>query len=198
MSLLNDACVVYNKDFLGKQDADLLFHQLKGLDWRLRNYRKTKLNRETTVYADKDLTLKAPAIWGEDAVVNVWTEELYNLKSMVERETGETYNICLGNKYIGNHQFIGLHCDNEEYGDTKSIASISLGTTRSFRFVRKRNEAGRIENLEKELTHGSLLVMGEHCQENYLHGMKKEENRKDDEYDNTRINITFRKFILNK
>jgi len=108
----------------------------------------------------------------------------------------------LGNRYLRSKDKIAFHSDNEEFGDTQSIASISLGVSRTFTFIPKGankedNENDVIgrdgeERKSLKLSHGSLLFMGENCQENYLHGMKKESIEKDKLFNKTRINVTFR------
>jgi hypothetical protein len=192
-SLLQKGTAFYYKDFLSPDDSIFYFNSFQSeLDWQTRTYNDLKLRRDTCVYADEGLTMQAPKIWGEGAVVHVWCDALSALKEQVEAFTGEQYNICLCNRYQGGKNYIGYHSDNEEYGTTKSIASVSLGTTRSFSF---RNKTDLTEQVHLLLDHGSLLVMGEGCQENYTHGMKKEKVIKENPYNGTRINVTFRKFI---
>jgi alkylated DNA repair dioxygenase AlkB len=191
-TILLEANVFYAEKFLDLDVADSLFTKFQKLDWKLRTYNEQRLNRQTAVYGDKEISMQAPRIWGDDAVINPWTDELFQLKEMVEAATGEKYNICLGNRYLSGKDFIGMHCDNEEYGSTKSIASISLGCSRSFQYRIKKGS----EKLDVKLKHGSLLLMADNCQERYLHGMKKESLGVDDPFDGQRINLTFRKFIL--
>ena len=71
-----------------------------------------------------------------------------------------------------------------------------MGIPRTFTYMSK-----DLENKEKVslvLQNGSLIFMGDRCQENYCHGMKKESLNKlcnndiIEKYGKTRINITFR------
>lgn len=192
-SILKNAVAFYNPKFLPVELADRLFESFQELDWKSRTYKSMPLKRQTTVYGDETIKAKAPSIWGEDAEINPWTKELLELKALVEEATGEKYNIALGNRYRSRKEFIAFHSDNEEYGSTKSIASISLGCERTFTF-RSKDESNR-EEVELKLAHGSLLWMGENCQELYRHGMKKESVDKEGKFGGNRINITFRKFL---
>ncbi len=184
-SILKDARVTYDEQFLTEEQAEYFFTVFEKLDWQLRKVGNTKLRRATVAYGDTSTSDKAPRIWGDDLVVLPWTKELLELKKLVEDKVGYyEYSICLGNMYNDGNQFIAMHADNEEYGDTKSIASVSLGANRHFTFKSKTTD----ENLTLNLAGGSLLLMGENCQEMYRHGMNKEKDV------GKRINITFRKF----
>ena len=63
------------------------------------------------------------------------------------------------------------------------LPSLSLGEVRKFAF--KQNASGEVYSLD--LANGSLLVMGNHCQDRYTHSLLK-----DPAYRKPRINITFR------
>src|SRR5437763_661185 len=86
-------------------------------------------------------------------------------KLVFEQLTVTKFNVCLANYYANGKESIGLHSDKEELGDTWSIASISLGTTRNFYFQQKGN---RSNNQTIALHHGSLLQMGPGTQDNWL------------------------------
>lgn len=203
MSILKNALVIYEENLLDK--ADDYFVALNGLDgWKYNKVKGYELNRETIVFADPEIKNDnkfIPKIWGKDVKIYDWTNELLEIKQIVEKKVKEItgkewiYNIALGNRYKKSKDYINFHSDNEEFGNTQSIASVSLGIPRTFTYMSK-----DIENKEKVsliLQNGSLIFMGERCQENYCHGMKKESLNKFGEdiikkYDNTRINITFR------
>lgn len=206
MSILKNAFVVYDDDFIDSDNADQYFKILNGLEgWKYNSYKGYELNRETIVFADSEIRndqKKIPPIWGDNIKVYEWPPEILELKKLIEAKVKELtgkewkYNIALGNRYTKSKDFISMHSDNEEWGSTQSIASISLGIPRTFTYIGKNMEDK--EKVSLILKHGSLVFMGEGCQENYTHGMKKESLSKlaDEEtlkkYDNTRINITFR------
>ena len=75
--------------------------------------------------------------------------------------TGSEYNIVLGNRYLKPKDKIAQHSDNEEFGNTQSIASVSLGVPRIFHLKSKvyyDNEC--VETKSILLEHGSLLLWG--------------------------------------
>ena len=190
----------YDLKFLNEDLANTCFlecNELKG--WKKNDVFGYPLSRETLVFASdsiieqvKNGQLKIPEIWGDNVVIKSFPENLLIVKTLIEEKTGKIYNIALGNRYLRSKDKIAFHSDNEEFGDTQSIASISLGVSRTFTFIPKDG----INNVEKndikeerknlKLCHGSLLFMGENCQENYLHGMKKESIERHELFDKTR------------
>lgn len=197
MSILKNAFVIYENNLLDK--ADDYFVALNSLDgWKYNKVKGYELNRETIVFADPEIKNNdkyIPEIWGKNVIIYNWSPELLEIKKIVEKKVKEitgkewTYNIALGNRYKSSKDYINFHSDNEEFGNTQSIASISLGCPRTFTFLSK-----DLENKEKVslvLQNGSLIFMGKGCQENYTHGMKKESLSKYGDT-KTRINITFR------
>jgi len=143
------------------------------------------LNRSTCVFGDINDSFKIPDIWGEGAVLCKWTE-LLEIKNKVEEITQTSFNICLCNHYTTKKRTIGWHSDREEFGDTQSIASISIGAERPFKF-RKKGERNKCADIILE--NGSLLWMGPGTQENYEHCVPSIKEKV-----GGRINLTFRKF----
>ncbi len=204
MSLLNKAFVTYDDEFINQDKSDKYFETFNTtFDWKYNNYKGYKLNRQTCVFADKQIVddkKNIPDIWGDDVSVKEWTPELLEIKSEIEKKAKEltgkdwNYNIALCNRYLKKNDFIAFHSDKEEIGSTQSISSLSFGIPRTFQY----SSYDMLENISLVLTNGSLIYMGENCQENYKHGMKKEDLSKLtneetlDKYNNTRINITFR------
>mgnify|MGYP001500530371 CR=1 FL=1 len=204
MSLLKNAYVNYIDKFLDDDKLDKYFKIFnESFDWKYNDYNGSRLNRQTVVFADDSIIKdknNIPPIWGDDVKIYPWTNELLEIKTKTEEKVKELtgidwkYNIALGNRYTKGKDFISFHSDREELGSTKSIASISLGIPRTFHYVSN----DMTEKISLKLNNGSLLFMGENCQENYKHGMKKEKlvNLADEtilnKYNNTRINLTFR------
>jgi hypothetical protein len=206
MSILKDGYVIYEEDFMSIDQSTKLFKVLNELDgWKYNTFNGYPLTRQTCVFIDKEIiedNKTIPPIWGKDVSVIVWPLELLELKTMVEQKVFEltgkkwVYNIALGNKYTKRKDKISYHSDSEEFGNTQSIASISLGIPRTFTYMNK--DKDKDERLSLILKNGSLIFMGNGCQENYVHGMKTEALSKLateeelEKYDSTRINITFR------
>jgi alkylated DNA repair dioxygenase AlkB len=78
--------------------------------------------------------------------------------------------------------------DESELGPLPVIASVTVGAARRFQFREVRPAvAGSRKTHEIELTHGSLLVMGEATQQAWAHGIPKARGLVA-----PRINLTFR------
>ncbi|MGB1100606.1 MAG: alpha-ketoglutarate-dependent dioxygenase AlkB family protein, partial [Flavobacteriales bacterium] len=92
------------------------------------------------------------------------SEEVQTLKARVEALAAFAYNGVLVNGYRDGQDSMGWHRDNEPEIDQASIASLSLGTSRTFKVRDRRTKA--VVNID--LHHGDLLVM-EHLQEVHEH-----------------------------
>jgi alkylated DNA repair dioxygenase AlkB len=113
-----------------------------------------------------------------------WTKELLELKDIIEKKTGETFNSCLLNLYHNGEEGMAWHSDGEK--DLKkngAIGSLSFGADRKFSFKHKATKQIVSILLEK----GSLLVMKGTTQTNWLHRLPPTKKIK-----NPRISITFR------
>jgi alkylated DNA repair dioxygenase AlkB len=119
--------------------------------------------------------VKLPMPW--DAVVS-------GLKRRVEEASGCLFNSCLLNHYADGREGMGWHSDNESSlvpGGT--IASVSLGSERTFRFKHRRTG----EQVELRLQHGSLLLMEGETQVHWVHALPKSLRVRE-----PRVNLTFR------
>ena len=116
-----------------------------------------------------------------------WTEQLQELKSIVEQKTGESYNSCLLNLYPSGDTGMGWHSDDErELIRNGSIASLSFGAERKFVFRHKQT----LEKVEILLENGSLLEMKDEIQGNWQHSLPPSKKVIEE-----RINLTFRKIL---
>jgi alkylated DNA repair dioxygenase AlkB len=89
--------------------------------------------------------------------------------------------------YHNGNEGIGWHSDDEESIEQNStIASLSLGAERKFSFKHKQTK----QTISLLLKHGSLLVMKDATQTNWLHSLPKSEK-----IIKLRINLTFRKML---
>jgi hypothetical protein len=148
---------------------------------------KYKLSRRTLVFVSVDIDKSIiPKIWGDNVTIMDFTDDLNQLKALIEKETNFKFNICLANYYSTGKKSIHFHSDKEEKGSTSCIASISMGAERPFIF-RKITEREPCFTLN--LANGSLLIMGDGCQENYEHSLPQDKTCHD-----PRLNLTFRLF----
>lgn len=117
-----------------------------------------------------------------------WTKELLELKTIIEKQTGEQFNSCLLNLYHTGEEGMAWHSDAEK--DLKkngAIASLSFGAERKFAFKHKQTK----ETVSLLLEHGSLLVMKDNTQTNWLHRLPPTKLIK-----KPRVNLTFRTIVV--
>lgn len=113
-----------------------------------------------------------------------WTKELLELKRLAEGITETSYNSCLLNLYHTGQEGMAWHSDDEKaLGKNTAIASVSFGAERRFSFRHKRTK----ETISLLLENGSLLLMKDETQTNWLHSLPKSMK-----ITRPRINLTFR------
>lgn len=119
-----------------------------------------------------------------------WTPVLLRIREVVESATTHTFNSVLLNYYRDNRDSMGFHSDDEpELGPRPTIASVSLGTARTFLLRSKTDHPPVTKRLRLES--GSLLVMAGDTQKNWKHGIDKETSPC-----GGRINLTFRQILV--
>ncbi len=112
---------------------------------------------------------------------------LLNLKQIVENHSNAKFNSCLLNLYHDGNVGVGWHSDDEKsIEDSSCIASINLGAERKFTFKHKHSN----ETISLLLEHGSLLLMKDATQKNWLHSLPKSVK-----VTLPRINLTFRRMV---
>lgn len=183
--------MIYKSNFIPKDERNKLYSNLLNtIEFKDRKIDgKVKLNRATAVFGDQTDFETIPKIWGDGIEVKIFPTELKKIRDEISNITGAKYNICLCNFYANGKKTIGYHSDREENGSISNIASISLGAERKFIFREKNSE----KTFEFTLENGSLIVMGDKCQERYEHAIMKDENLKEG-----RINLTFRLFDVKR
>jgi alkylated DNA repair dioxygenase AlkB len=184
--LPKDGVVNYYGKLLDTQLADHYLNALtNSIDWK---------NDQAIIYGKLIVTKRKVAWYGdrdfEYTYSNTtkralpWTPELVELKSLTEEKTGETFNSCLLNLYNNGDEGMAWHSDAEK--DLKkngAIASLSFGAERKFAFKNKTTK----EIISLILEHGSLLVMKDTTQTNWLHRLPPTKRVLE-----PRINLTFR------
>jgi alkylated DNA repair dioxygenase AlkB len=99
-----------------------------------------------------------------------WTKELSDLKQIVEEIAGTKFNSCLLNLYHNGNEGVAWHSDDEKsLGKNTTIASLSFGAERKFSFKHKQTK----QAISLVLEHGSLLIMKDATQTNWLHSLPK-------------------------
>lgn len=151
-------------------------------------------NDEAIIFGKLITTKRKVAWYGEEEfsytyskitkTANLWTPELLELKHLVEKESGETYNSCLLNLYHSGEEGMAYHSDGEKMlKKNGAIASLSLGAQRKFSFKHKNTK----ERIDIVLEQGSLLVMKDVTQSFWLHRLPPTKK-----VQTPRINLTFR------
>ena len=184
--LPKDGMVNYYGKLLDKKEADHYFEKLiSTIQWK---------NDEAIIFGKKIITKRKVAWYGEKPFEYTyskttksalpWTQELLELKSRIEQETGDTFNSCLLNLYHTGEEGMAWHSDGEaDLKKNGSIASLSFGAERKFSFKHKRTK----ETVSLLLQHGSLLMMKGTTQQNWLHRLPPAKL-----IIKPRINLTFR------
>lgn len=188
--LPHDGVVSYHgKIFDLKEAGKYLDYLLHKIEWK---------NDEAVIFGKHIITKRKAAWYGDLAYLYTysntakqaltWTNELLELKKITEEITGATFNSCLLNLYHNGDEGMAWHSDNEKtLGSNTAIASLSFGAERKFSFKHKKTK----ETVSLLLEHGSLLVMKDATQTNWLHRLPKSVKIKE-----PRINLTFRTIII--
>ncbi|MGJ8758873.1 alpha-ketoglutarate-dependent dioxygenase AlkB family protein [Acinetobacter sp. HC8-3S] len=184
-----DGTVNYYGKVVSSQQADHYFDVLlSSIEWE---------NDQAVIFGRQIITKRKVAWYGdrgyEYTYSNVnkyalaWTDELIELKALVEQLSGETFNSCLLNLYHTGEEGMAWHSDGEiDLKKNGAIASLSFGAERKFAFKHKQTK----EKVELYLEHGSLLVMKDTTQSYWLHRLPPTTK-----VSTARINLTFRTIV---
>ncbi|MCX6207693.1 MAG: alpha-ketoglutarate-dependent dioxygenase AlkB [Bacteroidetes bacterium] len=184
-----DGIVNYYGRIMNNESANDFYKTLlDSIEWR---------NDEAIIFGKRFITKRKVAWYGDQAFEyaysNItkkalpWTKELFALKALVEKESGETFNSCLLNLYHSGEEGMAWHSDAEK--DLKkngAIGSLSFGAERKFSFKHKESK----EVVSLLLEHGSLLIMTGYTQTNWLHRLPPTKK-----VFQPRINLTFRTIV---
>jgi alkylated DNA repair dioxygenase AlkB len=181
--------VNYYGKILNQEEANLYYEKLlSNIAWK---------NDEAVIYGKRIITARKAA-WYGDKEYNytysnstkqalIWTEELLQLKNLIEEKSSETFNSCLLNLYHNGDEAMAWHSDGEKtLKENGAIASMSIGAERVFQFKHKQNN----KQIQILLEHGSLLIMKDETQKYWLHRLAKSSKIK-----TPRINLTFRTIV---
>ncbi|SHO63847.1 alpha-ketoglutarate-dependent dioxygenase AlkB family protein [Algoriphagus zhangzhouensis] len=184
-----DGVVNYHGKLMSWEEANFcLKNLLDTIDWK---------NDEAVIFGKKIITKRKVAWYGDKPFEYTysnttkralpWTLELLKLKSLIEEESGETFNSCLLNLYHTGEEGMAWHSDGEtDLKKDGAIASVSFGAERKFAFKHKESK----EKVELILEHGSLLVMKGETQTYWLHRLPPTKK-----ISSPRVNLTFRTIV---
>ena len=187
--LPKDGMVNYYGKVLASKEADQYFNSLmQNILWE---------NDEVIIFG-KHIVTKRKVAWYGDSDCSytysnttkqalAWTKELSYLKQIVEELAETKFNSCLLNLYHNGNEGMGWHSDDEKsLGKNNTIASLSFGAERNFSFKHKHSK----QIVSLVLEHGSLLIMKDATQTNWLHSLPKSKS-----VTQPRINLTFRTIV---
>lgn len=184
--LPKDGTVNYHGKLFSQQEANRYLEALLNtIEWK---------NDEAVVFGKRIITKRKVAWYAEKPFEYTysnttkqalpWTKELLELKTLVETESGETFNSCLLNLYHSGKEGMAWHSDAEtDLKRNGAIGSLSFGAERKFAFKHKQTK----EKVALTLEHGSLLVMKGITQKHWLHRLPPTKR-----ISKPRVNLTFR------
>ena len=178
----------YGKLFTAIEANYYLDKLLTTIEWR---------NDEAIIFGKKIITKRKVAWYGEKPYEYTysnttkyalsWTKELLELKTLIEKETGETFNSCLLNLYHKGEEGMAWKSDGEaDLKKDRANRSLNFGSERKFVFKHKQTK----EKIEFLLEHGSLFVMKDTTQTHWLHRLPPTKK-----VTTPRVNLTFRTII---
>jgi alkylated DNA repair dioxygenase AlkB len=185
-----DGTVQYYGKIMSRNTADAYLNTLlESIEWK---------NDEAIIYGKHIITKRKVAWYGDNNFsytysnttkqALAWTKELLELKQLIQKLTGETFNSCLLNLYHNGDEGMAWHSDDEKsLGLNTSIASLSFGAERKFSLKHKVSK----DTVTQVLENGSLLVMKGTTQNNWLHCLPKTKK-----VSTPRVNLTFRTIVL--
>jgi len=185
----SDGVAYYHGKIFTTDEADGYFHSLlQNIPWK---------NDEVVIFGKQIVTKRKIAWYGDSNYLYIysnsvkqalpWTRELVNIKQIVEKLSNTKFNSCLLNLYHDGSEGMGWHSDDEKSIEANStIASVSFGAERKFSFKHKQGK----KTISVFLEHGSLLLMKDSTQKNWLHSLPKSEK-----ITLPRINLTFRRMV---
>jgi alkylated DNA repair dioxygenase AlkB len=186
---LPDAQIRYYPSFFSPKKSSFFLEYLQeSIQWKqntIKMYGKENpIPRLEAWYGDSG---KSYAYSGIQMDPIPWTDELKEIKSTVELESGIKFNSVLINFYRDGKDRVAWHSDNEkELGQNPVIGSVSFGAERNFKL---RHKKYKLNGLKKEilLKHGSFLLMQGSTQHHWMHEIPRTAK-----LIGPRINLTFR------
>jgi len=184
---INNLNIFYFPHFLSKDKSDFLYKKLySDIPWQkyqIKVFGKTyDQPRLTSFHSIGNKKYNYSQIGIKN---NLMTEDLKSLLNKIHSKTDYRFNSVLLNLYRDGMDSNGWHSDNEpELGNDPKIASITLGEERVFHLKHRKKKDLKYKIL---LRHGSLLLMGEKSQTEWLHQIPKTKKKI-----KPRINLTYR------
>jgi alkylated DNA repair dioxygenase AlkB len=188
--LPKDGIVDFYGEIMAMSESDCYFNRLLNeIDWRCDKAiilgKSIETKRKIAWYGNSKQKEPFHYTYSNTTKYSLpWTKTLYDLKTLIEQQTQETYNSCLLNLYHSGAEGMAWHSDGEkDLKDNGAIASLSFGAVRKFSFKHKYSK----EVVSLLLKPSSLLVMKGITQKYWLHRLPPTKKVLE-----PRINLTFR------
>ena len=139
------------------------------------------------MYGRRVLVPRETAARGEGCAQE-WSPLLLATRGALEAYLGTAFDYVFINRYRDGNDSVAWHNDDDAEADPRrTIASLSLGATRTFELRPLRASGLNYKKIAVELADGDLVVMRGETQLNYEHRVPKEPRIAGE-----RINLTFR------
>ena len=191
---LDDAAIrEYPHVFSFKESDRIILSLVKNIPWR----------QDMLMIGGKEIPVPRLQCWMGDSRARYgysglqlapigWSDNVLSIRRSVQSLTGIEFNSVLLNYYRDGKDSVSWHSDDEtELGLKPIIVSVSFGAERIFQLrhkIRKDLPKYRIV-----LRNGSVLLMGDTLQSNWIHQLPKVRGLSE-----PRINLTFRNVIASK
>lgn len=184
--LSDDSEVVHVPRFLASGEASVLYQHCIAFPWERKPIRGVLTKRFNVWFASTPVTYAySGQIWPPHKI----TPELGHLAKHLCDSIGTDFDSVLATLYLDGGAAVAFHRDNEAiFGPHPTIASLSLGATRTFEVEGARGRPR--EGVRLVLSDGDLVVMRGAFQENYRHRIKTASSKV-----GPRINLSFRKLV---
>jgi alkylated DNA repair dioxygenase AlkB len=189
---LPDADVAYYESFFPVENSDRLLDSLiNKIQWKqntIRFYGKeSPVPRLEAWYGDPGMSYSYSGIRMDPLP---WTEDLLEIKKIIEPVSMTTFNSVLINFYRDGKDRVAWHSDDEkELGKKPIIGSVSFGAERKFKLRHKKYRENGLRS-EIMLKHGSFLLMSGSTQSHWAHEIPRTAKPL-----GPRVNLTYRKII---
>jgi alkylated DNA repair dioxygenase AlkB len=173
--------------FFSAEESEFYFQKLLNtINWQqdaLTMYgRKLNLPRLTAWYGD---SLKDYSYSGIVMHTNKWTKELLEIKQRIEEHANMKFTSVLLNLYRNGNDYVSWHRDKEKVlRNNPTIASVSFGATRTFKFRHIDNHS-LVKSVE--LKSGTYVLMKGETQHKWEHHIPKSKD-----VNTPRVSLTFR------
>ena len=189
---LPDADVAYYESFFPVENSDRLLDSLiNKIQWKqntIRFYGKeSPVPRLEAWYGDPGMSYSYSGIRMDPLP---WTEDLLEIKKIIEPVSMTTFNSVLINFYRDGKDRVAWHSDDEkELGKKPIIGSVSFGAERKFKLRHKKYRENGLRS-DIMLKHGSFLLMSGSTQSHWAHEIPRTAKPL-----GPRVNLTYRKII---